>query len=88
MQDCDAEGKACCGSTPPCSSSNATCLGRSYAAQAKATNTSTLVYMAAAKKQNAPFPPGGRRCRTAKLGLPNELNGTCTCSDYTCSSSS
>ena len=56
MQDCGAEGKACCGSTPPCSSSNATCLGRSYAAQAKATNTSTLVYMAAAKKQNAPFP--------------------------------
>ena len=56
MQDCGAEGKACCGSTPPCSSSNATCLGRNYAAQAKATNTSTLVYMAAAKKQSAPFP--------------------------------
>ena len=34
------------------------------------------------------MPQTGRRCRTAKLGLPNELNGTCTCSDYTCSSSS
>ena len=56
MQDCSAEGKACCGSTPPCSSSNATCLGRNYAAQAKATNTSTLVYMAAAKQQSVPFP--------------------------------
>ena len=43
MQDCSAEGKAYRGSTPPCSSSNATCLGRNYAAQAKATNTSTSV---------------------------------------------
>ena len=56
MQDCGAEGKACCGSTPPCFSSNATCLDRDYAAQAKATNTSTLVYMAAAKKRSVPFP--------------------------------
>ena len=56
MHDCGAEGKACCGSTPSCSGSNARCLGRDSAAQAKLTNTSTLLYMAAAKKQSAPFP--------------------------------
>ena len=54
MQDCDAEGKACCGSTPPCSSSNATCLGRSYAAQAKATNTSTLVIHGSCQEAECP----------------------------------
>ena len=56
VQDCGAEGRACCGSAPPCLNSNATCLGRDFAAQAELTNTSTLVYMAAAKKQRATFP--------------------------------
>ena len=56
MQGCGAEGKACCGSSPPCSGSNARCLGKDSAAQAMLTNTSTLLYMAAAKKQSAPLP--------------------------------
>ena len=44
-------------------------------------------------KQHACFeqrflmPQVGRRCHTAELGLPNELNGTCACSGYTCSDS-
>lgn len=43
-------------SNPPCSGSNAKCLGNNYTAQAKLTNTSTLLYIAAAKKQSAPLP--------------------------------
>ena len=56
MQGCGAEGKACCGSTPACSGSSAICIGKDPPAQGELTNTSTLLYMAAAKKQNALFP--------------------------------